>query len=49
MIKNIAVLGAGSWGMAIARLLCNNGAIVTLWEFDTTEYEKLLKYRCIPE
>lgn len=35
--------------MAIARLLCNNGAIVTLWEFDTTEYEKLLKYRCIPE
>jgi glycerol-3-phosphate dehydrogenase (NAD(P)+) len=46
---SIAVLGAGSWGMAIARLLDGNGASVRLWEFDPVEYRKLAEQRAIPE
>ena len=34
-IKNIAVLGAGSWGTAAATLLCRNNHNVTLWSRDT--------------
>ncbi len=49
MADRIAVLGAGSWGMAVARLLDANGSEVRLWEFDKTEYDKLIKYRTIPE
>ncbi len=49
MKKNITILGAGSWGMAIAHLLSLNGHKVTLWEFDKNEYEKLLKFRTIPK
>lgn len=30
-MKNIAVLGAGSWGTALAALLCKNGHKVMLW------------------
>jgi glycerol-3-phosphate dehydrogenase (NAD(P)+) len=32
MALNIAVLGAGSWGTALAMLLASNGHTVTLWE-----------------
>lgn len=32
---NITVLGAGTWGWTLARLLCKNGHTVTLWS--TTE------------
>ncbi len=46
---NIAILGAGSWGMAIARLLDANGVAVRLWEFDPAEYSKLISNRSIPE
>jgi len=35
--------------MATAGLLSNNGAAVTLWEFDRAEYEKLSRLRAIPE
>ncbi|MCK4302523.1 MAG: NAD(P)-dependent glycerol-3-phosphate dehydrogenase [candidate division Zixibacteria bacterium] len=49
MFSRVAVLGAGSWGMATAGLLSNNGATVTLWEFDRAEYEKLTRLRAIPE
>lgn len=31
---NVAVLGAGSWGTALARLICSNGHRVSLWERD---------------
>jgi len=34
MDDKIAVLGAGSWGAALANLLCENGHSVSLWEFD---------------
>ena len=30
-MANIAVLGTGTWGMALARLLCNAGHQVTAW------------------
>jgi glycerol-3-phosphate dehydrogenase (NAD(P)+) len=49
MFEKAAILGAGSWGMAIARLLHNNGLTVSLWEFDRQEYEKLRKFRGHPE
>ena len=28
---NISVLGAGTWGIALAKLLANNGHRVTVW------------------
>ncbi len=49
MAERIAMLGAGSWGMATANLLAENGHEVTLWEFDRTEYQKLVEDRSIPE
>ena len=33
-MTTIAVLGAGSWGVALARLLDQNGHDVRLWEYD---------------
>ena len=30
-MANIGVLGAGTWGMALARMLCNSGNRVTVW------------------
>ena len=30
-MKAIGVLGAGTWGMALARMLCNSGHQVTVW------------------
>ena len=49
MFEKIAILGAGSWGMAVARLLHNNGLRVVLWEFDRKEYEKLVTLRGHPD
>jgi len=49
MPEKIGVLGAGSWGMAIADLLAQNDHDVTLWEFDRREYGKLVKYRGQPD
>jgi len=48
-VKNISVLGAGSWGMAIAALLDNNDARVKLWEFNRDDYEKISQLRCHPD
>lgn len=44
-MAKIAVLGAGSWGIAISVLLFSNGHQVTLWEFDHHEMSKLKKER----
>ena len=42
---SISVLGAGSWGITLARLLANKGESVTLWEFDKVTAENLLATR----
>ena len=49
MAEKIAVIGAGSWGLAIARLLDANDHTVTLWAYDPREYESLIRYREIPD
>jgi glycerol-3-phosphate dehydrogenase (NAD(P)+) len=46
MPEKIAILGAGSWGIAIAGLLHTNGHIVRLWEFNKTDCDNLLRNRC---
>lgn len=56
-MKTIGVLGAGTWGMALARMLCNSGHDVTVWskigaEIDnlqTTRVHPNLPYMNIPE
>lgn len=40
-MAEIAVLGAGGWGIAISTLLNYNGHKVILWEFDQEEMKKL--------
>lgn len=40
---NVTVLGAGTWGTALAILLCNNGHKVTLWSKLEKEVEALTK------
>lgn len=44
-MKKISVLGAGSWGTALAILLCNNGHDVTVWSIDPEEVLMLNEYR----
>ena len=41
----VGVLGAGSWGIALALVLENNGQEVTLWEFRSDAAETLLQTR----
>lgn len=45
MKTNVGVLGAGSWGTALALLLHNNGQKVSLWEFDGDLARKLHETR----
>lgn len=44
-MAKIAVLGAGSWGIATSALLSSNGHQVSLWEFDHLEMTKLSQER----
>lgn len=46
--RTIAVLGAGSWGMAIARHLDRQGHAVRLWEFDPRAAAELAATRLLP-
>ncbi len=46
--KNVAVLGAGSWGIAIANLLCRNGHAIKIWEFDPAACNDLKTTRKLP-
>ena len=56
-MKKIGVLGAGTWGMALARMLCNSGHEVTVWsaiekeidEFSVTRRHPNLPGMEIPE
>lgn len=44
-MRNICVLGAGSWGTALAVLLSKNGHQVTVWSIDPEEVLMLRDYR----
>ena len=56
-MTKIGVLGAGTWGMALARMLCLSGNEVTVWsalpqeidEFSTTRRHRNLPGMVIPE
>ena len=48
-VEKLAILGAGSWGIAIANLLFENGHKVKLWEFNPDDYQILLKNRTHPK
>lgn len=41
MQVKIAVLGGGSWGIAVANLLHINGNQISIWEFSRKDYEML--------
>ena len=45
MMKKISVLGAGSWGTALAMLLNENGHDVTIWSIDPKEVKMLNEER----
>ena len=57
MISKIAVLGAGTWGIALARMMSNSGHEVTVWsalsaevdELDITRRQKNLPNMEIPD
>jgi len=46
--RNITVLGAGSWGIAIANLLNKNSHDVSMWEFDLEVCSRLQQNRELP-
>ena len=45
MSKNIGIIGAGSWGIALAKLLYNNGNEVTVWSALEDEIKMLNEKR----
>lgn len=45
LIERTAIIGAGSWGTALALLLVRKGAQVTLWGRNTEHIDKILKER----
>ena len=47
-MKKIGVLGAGTWGMALARMLCINGHSVTVWSALEQEIDALAQTRRHP-
>lgn len=42
-MKRIGVLGAGTWGIALARMLCNIGNDITVWSAVDKEIDALMK------
>ena len=42
-MKKIGVLGAGTWGIALARMLCNIGNDITVWSAVDKEIDALVK------
>lgn len=50
-MKKIGVLGAGTWGMALARMLCNSGNAVTVWsaiEREVKEFSETRRHPNLP-
>lgn len=47
-MTKIGVLGAGTWGMALARMLCCSGCQVTVWSALPQEVEQLQRTRRHP-
>ena len=47
-MKKIGVLGAGTWGMALARMLCNAGNEVVVWSAIGAEIDSLSQTRRHP-
>jgi len=45
---SIAMLGAGSWGLAVANLISGNSYPVKLWEFNKADCKKLQTLRELP-
>ena len=43
-MAKVSVIGSGSWGTALAWLLCNNGHRVTLWSFLESENDMFLTH-----
>ena len=44
-MANVSVIGAGSWGTALALLLCKNGHDVTVWSYKEEEVRTLSEKR----
>lgn len=44
-MANVSVIGAGSWGMALAKVLCTNGHKVTVWSLIESEIQMLKEKR----
>ncbi|MBQ8318960.1 MAG: NAD(P)-dependent glycerol-3-phosphate dehydrogenase [Lachnospiraceae bacterium] len=44
-MMNIGILGAGSWGIALTKLLSGNGHNVTVWSIDKDEIAMLNEHR----
>lgn len=52
MVKKIGVLGAGTWGIALARMLARNDHTVVVWsalEEEIEELSKTRKHRNLPD
>lgn len=51
-MKNIAVIGSGSWGLALALLLNEKGNHITVWCYEEKEQQSILQHRenkrCLP-
>ena len=45
---NIGILGAGTWGIAVARMLADSGHAVTVWSALPQEISALLQTRKHP-
>ncbi|MCK4858452.1 MAG: NAD(P)-dependent glycerol-3-phosphate dehydrogenase [candidate division Zixibacteria bacterium] len=48
-MTQVGILGAGSWAIAVAVLLSDNGHRVNLWEFDSDAAQKLADLRQEPD
>ncbi len=49
MSERITILGGGSWGLAIARLLDKNGHHVRVWEYNAEDYALIVEHRTHPK